>query len=279
MSQEDPKNTPAPSDEEKQDEKIITAVKKSTIFFGKSMTVNHITRLFNRGSRRAYSVGESMVSDLEQQKAKSEFCCPYCSQTYLTQEKDSSIWLCESCGAEYEAGKHKKDVYRFFSEHGRAIYLKGKGVPNTAYTRHGFDHDTEINTMAQINALYIGSKFVFVLAVFAFIQAIRTPSAMVATVALLMGISTLLYSMYYGYRAYCLATRQMYVYGRWHFLYWLKSVGLLYMFHVGKRAGYQYVVEEFERKESAGDFDRFTKKHQDLNNQPSEMMNENDENH
>lgn len=259
MSQEEPqKNQDA---DDNQDDKVASAVKKTGVFVGKSLTVNHITRLFNRGSRRAYSVGEGMLDDLERVKTKSDFCCPYCSQTFLSQEQDDpTVWSCDSCHATYTAGKDKKDLYKFMSEHGRSIYLKGKGKPNTAYTRHGFDETTEVNTLAQINALYIGSKIVFVLALFVFVQIFRTESALNACVFLAMWFATMFYSMYYAYRAYCLATRQMYVYGRWHFLYWLKSVGLLYMFHVGKRAGYQNVVQEFEIKEALGDFDHLFKK-------------------
>lgn len=232
----------------------LPSFKQTAVGFGKSLTTNHFTRLVNKGTRNAFKAGKQISQEIKQGK-KYQVCCPYCSQVFLDYVGDG-VWGCKACEASYDVGGGTLALHEFIAIHGREIYLQGKGKDNTAYTRHGFDEKSEVQTLAQINLLYWGSRFVLLLAIFVFIQVFRATSLLLAWVFVLLFFSTLLYSMYYAYRAYCLATRQMFIYGRWHFIWWLANVGLFYFIHVGKKPEYQMIVDDFELAEQTGVFDQ-----------------------
>ena len=233
----------------------VKIAKKGVSGFVKLLTTRHFTRLFNVDSRRGVAVLDDTLTKLKEVKENKQnvdFPCPFCGQVYLTQKNDEQKgWHCLACHAYYPVGGNDvSDLKAYLKQYGREIYLQGKGLKNSAYSRHGFDESSDFESKKQVTTLYFISKILLALAFFILLRLIFLDlGGFAIAMHLFFLVDALAVSVFYAYRGYCLATRQIYIVGYWHFFYWLRYVGLVYFLNVGRRPYLDERISQFEEME------------------------------
>lgn len=210
-------------------------------------TIGSAKRLYNTSSKEAVAT----IQELSSKKHNGEYICPYCSQEVLKFDENQKHFKCPACLATYNTDKEGIDNY--MRQNARSIYLRGQGVPNSAYERQGGFADSALASRQQISMNYFSSKLALFLAGVAFINGIVNFGAL--TIVSLMIVALMMtYSLYYAFMGYSIATKQLYIYeDKDRFKNWLKTYKYTYFLNIGKRddVDLSQIIREYEAKERA----------------------------
>lgn len=224
-------------------------IRQKAVGFIKSLSINHAKRLYNGGTQQAVQ----MVTQLGQSTAPKNPACPYCAMSCL--DYDGKYWQCNHC--HYKAPVKINDIgaiYTFLDKYARSIYLSGKGNPISAYEMGGGFINSDTRYKKRITICYGLSQIALVIVGYAIYCFVTSDSVIMAVLYLLMIFVAFMYSLFYAFRGYTLATRQLYVDIRIPRLHiWLDTVGWRYFLNVavGSYFNLAQIIMDFQEYEQA----------------------------
>lgn len=229
----------------------VMQFKKVVGKFGRSMTVNHAKRVWNTDSQKAIGV---IKEQMENKQGVFSYPCPFCSISNV--KFSDRYWRCPSCDYTYPVKQDDPEALKaFMDKYAREIYLSGKGVENSAYEQQGGFFDSAVIYLKVITTSYLCSKIALAIAVYSlfnvFSMALDGRWLMTFVFLLMMAVA-MMYSLFFAFKGYCVATKQMFVKKDiGHFEWWLSKVGVLYFLNIAKRQDIdlEELIDEFEQYE------------------------------